>query len=344
MRTKKITILALAMTLITAIVLCSCNLDATDGIYSEVADSTESTNVTLKAFLGIYNDEYYYLSDDAVSKIGSQDPLFSSSGDIIIRGASLNAGAFLVLKENRSTLKGTITYYADATAEGSDLEGNYNVLLPNGLFYDSTNIYRYSGGIATPIVSDVIIQYTLVNGDFAFFSVKDGDGNFKFYVINAEGTVLFNGIEGSSKTYIGFQALPGGHDFMLLNYDNSTAKSNLYLLANGASQVSTDVYGTLKSSIPYAYSTQVSSFFYNDGENDYIIFKCTSYFDMVLVSDDPETKGTVTQVSTGFAANLRTADITNILATDTDGIYIAGTVDSMLYRMDMPNDTSTQLR
>ena len=343
MRTKKTTILALAMTLITAIVLCSCNLDATDGIYSEVADSTESTNVTLKAFLGIYNDEYYYLSDDAVSKIGSQDPLFSSSGDIIIRGASLNAGAFLVLKENRSTLKGTITYYADATAEGTDLEGNFNVLLPNGLFYDSTNIYRYNGGV-TAIVSDVTIQYTLVNGDYTFFSVKDGDGNFKFYVIKADGTVLFNGIEGSSKTYIGFQALPSGQDFILLNYDNSTAKSNLYLLANGESQVRTDVYTTLKSSIPYAYSTQVSSFFYNNGENNYIIFKCSSYFDMVLVSDDPETDGTVTQVSTGFAANLRTADITNILATDTDGIYIAGTVDSMLYRMDMPNDTSTQIR
>ncbi|MBQ7645158.1 MAG: hypothetical protein IJS84_09060 [Spirochaetales bacterium] len=338
MRTHKTTILALTLILLAAIALCSCNLDATDGIYSEIADSTESTNVTIKSFLGIYNDEYYYLSDEAVRKIGSGNAVFGSSEQIIVRGASLNTtdGSFLVLNQNRNTLTANISYYAGATANAEPLDGTFNGLLPNGLFYDSSKIYRYNAG-ASAILSDVAVQYYLVCGDYAFFSVKDADQNYKFYVIQAStGTKLIDGIDGSSTTYIGFQRI-ADDDYVLLNYNNSNATSNLYKLTSAG--VSADVWTKLQSSVPSAYSTQSASFLYNDGAADYIIFKCNSYFDKVKVSD-----GTVQQISTGFAANLRTADITNILESGTAGVYIAGTVDSMLYRMDLANDTSTQLR
>ena len=337
MRTHKTTILALAL-ILAAIALCSCNLDATDGIYSEIADSTESTNVTIKSFLGIYNDEYYYLSDEAVRKIGSGSALFGSSEQIIVRGASLNTtdGSFLILNQNRDTLTAGISYYADATANAVVLDGTFNGLLPNGLFYDNSKIYRYNGG-ASEILSDVTVQYYLVCGDYAFFSVKDADQNYKFYVIQAStGNKLIDGIDGTSSTYIGFQRI-ADDDYVLLNYNNSNAKSNLYKLTSAG--VSADIWTTLKSTVPSAYSTQAASFLYNDGEADYIIFKCSSYFDKVRVTD-----AEVTQISTGFAANLRTADITNILESGTAGIYIAGTVDSMLYRMDIANDTSAQLR
>ena len=341
MRTKT-TILSLALILIAALALCSCNLDATDGIYSEIADSTESTSVTLKAYLGQYNSEYYYLTDEAVCKIGSSDAVFGSGNGSIVRNASLDsaAGSFLVLRENTSTLQSSLSYYATAESDASEL-GQYNGLLTNGLFFDGTTIYRCNAGAAAAVVENVRVQYYLVTGEYAFFSVKDNDGNFKFYVIKSDGTKLFDGITGTSKTYVGFQPLPSGKDFILLNYDSSKAKSNLYLLAEGDTEVTTTVYTTLKSSIPYAYATQTPSFLYTEDEKTFIVFKCSSYFDKVRVSAD-ESDGEVTQISTGFAANLRTADVTNILSTDTANVFVAGTVGSMLYEINMNEDSSTQ--
>lgn len=364
MRTTKTTIIVLALALLAAVVLCSCNLDATDGIYSEIADSTESTNVTVKAYLGQYSGNYYYLTDSEICSISvnsegrTKKTLFSSSETSVIRAASLCAdGSLLILNQNIAvdgTLLGATLSYNAFNGTSYDaptpIEGNYNGLLVNGLFYDGTGIYRYNGGKTQIDTSgNVSIQYSMVTGDYAFFSVKDASDAYKIYVIKAsDGTKLFDGITGSSTTYIGFQPLPSGTDFILLNYDSSKAKSNLYLLASGNTEVTSTVYTTLKSSIPYAYATQAASFTYTDAEAaTYIVFKCSSYFDKVRVSDNEEER-TVTQISTGFASNLRTADVTNILPTDTDGIFIAGTVGSMLYEINMNANegagSSTQIK
>ena len=342
MRNTRTTIIALTVTLIAAIALCSCNLDATDGIYSEIADSTESSSVTVKACLGKSGDSYYDLTDEAVCRIGSSEKVFKSENGSVIRSASLldsATGAFLVLRENTSTLTSSLSYYATPETDAVEL-GPFNGLLTNGLFFDSTTIYRCNAGAAVAVVENVSVQYYLVTGDYAFFSVKDGGNNYRFYVIKADGTTLFN-IAGTSKTFVGFQPLLSGKDFILLNYDSSKAKSNLYLLAEGDTEVTSEVYTTLKSSIPYAYATQTPSFLYTEDEKTFIVFKCSSYFDKVRVSAD-DSDGEVTQISTGFAANLRTADVTNILSTDTANVFIAGTVGSMLYEINMNEDSSTQ--
>ena len=360
MRTTKTTIIALAITLIAAIALSSCNLDATDGIYSEIADSTPSTSVTVKAYLGQFGGEYYYLTDSEICKInddGNASVLFSSTETAVIRAASLAAdGSLLILKQNIAvdgTLLGSSLSYNAFNGSGYDapaqIEGSFNGLLVNGLFFDASGIYRYDGGKSQiDTGGDISLQYSLVTGDYAFFSVKDTNNDYKFYVIKAsDGTKLFDGITGSSKTYIGFQPLPSGKDFILLNYDSSKAKSNLYLLAEGNTEVTTTVYTTLKSSIPYAYATQAASFLYTDAESATdIVFKCSSYFDKVRISDDPSVDGEVTQVSTGFASNLRTTDITNVIETGTAGVFIAGTVDSMLYELNMnrPDDPPRQIK
>ena len=359
MRSSKTIFIALAVTLIAAIALCSCNLDATDGIYSEIADSTPSTSVTVKAYLGQFSGEYYYLTDSEVCKIndeGNSTVLFSSSETGVIRAASLASdGSILILKQNvdtDGTLKGSSLYYnaysGSAYADPVLVEGSFNGLLVNGLFYDATSIYRYDGGKSQIDTSgNVSVQYHLVTGDYAFFSVTDADSNYKIYVIKAsDGTKLFDGITGSSdRTFIGFQPLPSGTDFVLMNYDKSKAKSNLYVLNTGNTEVTTDIYTTLNSSIPYAYGTQTVSFIYTEEEKTYIVFKCSSYFDKVRVSDD-ESDGDVTQVSTGFASNLRTTDITNVLETGTAGVFIVGTVDSMLYELDMnhPDNPPRQIK
>ena len=165
MRITRTTILALAVTLVTALALCSCNLDATDGIYSEIAASTESTNVTLKAYLGQYSSEYYYLTDDSVCKIdgnGNTSVLFSSTRTAIIRAASLSSdGSILVLKQNmdvNGTPKGSALYYNKLSglsyANPVPIEGSFNALLVNGLFYDSSYIYHYEDDTKKQIDTD----------------------------------------------------------------------------------------------------------------------------------------------------------------------------------------------
>lgn len=76
------------------------------------------------------------------------------------------------------------------------------------------------------------------------------------------------------------------------------------------------------------------SFIYNDE----IYFKCTSYFEKIKTDNETE------QINTGFAANLRTAEITNILpAKNDDGKFVAGTKSSMLYLIDLVNNTSSRI-
>ncbi len=348
---------------IIAALLVSCNIDATDGIYSEAAASTESTSVTTRNFLGQNSSgQYFYLTDEGVFKIGTENALFSSTETKVIRGASLcdDAGSLLILRQNNTPSDGAvISYHAfngtsyDATV---DVEGKFNGILTNGLYYNNAvydgetitkngGIYKY--GSADSLVADIkSIMYTLVSGDHALFCVKDTSDNYKFYVINPyadaedpdKKIIEVNGIGASESltTYIGFQAIDASN-FVLLHYKSNNSKLEAYKMS--AAEIAADPYVTLKSSVPYAYSAQAMSFIYNDE----IYFKCTSYFEKIKTDNETE------QINTGFAANLRTAEITDILpALDTDGnvrdgYFVAGTKSSMLYLIDLVNNTSSRI-
>ncbi|MBP5162643.1 MAG: hypothetical protein ILP16_06665 [Spirochaetales bacterium] len=344
----------IAITIIAAL-LVSCNIDATDGIYSEAAASTESTSVTTRNYLGQNSSgQYFYLSDEGVFKIGTADALFSSTETKVIRGASLcdDAGSLLILRQNSTPSDGAvISYHAfNGTSYDApvDVEGKYNGIVSNGLYYNNAvydgetitkngGIYKY--GSTDSLVADIkSIMYTLVSGEHAFFCVKDTSDNFKFYVINADGSIEVNGIGSSDSltTYIGFQAIDASN-FVLLHYKSKNSKLEAYKMS--ATEIAADPYVTLKSSVPYAYSAQAMSFIYNDE----IYFKCTSYFEKIKTDNETE------QINTGFAANLRTAEITDILpALDNegnvrDGYFVAGTKSSMLYLIDLVNNTSSRI-
>ena len=342
---------------IIAALLVSCNIDATDGIYSEAAASTESTSVTTRNFLGQNSSgQYFYLTDEGVFKIGTENALFSSTETKVIRGASLcdDAGSLLILRQNSTPSDGAvISYHAfNGTSYDAavDVEGKFNGILTNGLYYNNAvydgetitkngGIYKY--GSADSLVADIkSIMYTLVSGDHAFFCVKDTSDNYKFYVINADGSIEVNGIGASESltTYIGFQAIDASN-FVLLQYKSSNSKLEVYKMS--ATEIAADPYVTLQSSVPYEYSAQAMSFIYKDE----IYFKCTSYFEKIKTDDTTTTE----QINTGFAANLRTAEITDILpALDTDGnvrdgYFVAGTKSSMLYLIDLVNNTSSRI-
>lgn len=332
---------------IIAVLLVSCNFDAEDGIYSNVASSTESTSVNTKGYLGQYKGAYYYLTDDGIFKIGQEEALFADNPDDrdapIIRSASLlDDGSLLILWQNKKPEDGAVVkYYAfDGTTYAApvDEEGKFTNLLMNGLYYNNSGIYMH--GKADSLVDGIkSVMYSMISEEYAFFCILDTSDNYKYYVIDASsGTVKAEISTDTKLTYIGFQAI-SPTEYVLLYYRPNTSKLEAYKMKDNV--IATDPYTTLKSSVPYGYSTQAMSFTYNDE----IYFKCTSYFEKNKPYED-----TSEQISTGFAATLRTAEITNILPAKNadesiiDGVFIAGTKSSMLYKIDLINNTSERIK
>ncbi len=342
---KKVIIIAIA---VMAVLLASCNIDATDGIYSEAASSTESTAVTLRTYLGQDNTgRYYYLTDEGIFLIGSTDVLFANTNDSIIRAASLlDDGSLLILRQGTDITKGsTLTYHGFGSATyktGTVIEGNYSGLLTNGLFYNSIGVYKYSGSgsqaTALEGLSELSDVMAVVTGDYAFFQVKNSNGDYRAFVADSDGDVKASGLPCTAlenPTLVGgFQAVDD-QDFLVLYRKKTDSKLGVYKMTNAG----VDVEASLT---PDFTGTEATSFLY-DG---YVYVKDTNSFKKFKAdaSEDAE------QVTTGFAANLRTAEITNILpAKDSsgqliEGVFIAGTKSSMLYRIDMVANESTQIR
>ncbi|MGP1507811.1 MAG: hypothetical protein ACTTJW_02900 [Sphaerochaeta sp.] len=342
---KKI-FLGIILTAAALTALVSCNLDASDGIYSEISSSAESANVTIRAYLGKYNSEFYYLTDSGVYKYkdGSTTAVFERTDKYLIREASLNEtdGAITLKKMDRQTLENTIVHNA-VSGSGyteTELSGIYSHLLANGLFYDASQIYRYSSGTATPIVSGVHVEYSLETNGTAFFCVKEkATGKYKFYVIEADGAIKV-GVDGSNTSYTVFQPVGTSGDYALVSYNSGNSTYNAYRLTSAG--VSSSIWFTLKSALGSEKSTQAASFYYESGTGKFIYIKGSSFFDKVNIT---EATPSVEPVNTGFAANLRTTEITDIRQEPGEtGKFIAGTSVSMLYRIEMANDTSTQLR
>ncbi len=342
---KKLSTIVLILAVLSLLVLTvACNLDAADGIYSEVASSTERTDVVTRSFVGKHSDKYYYLSDEGLFRLDDGRILSNTDGHII-RSAYLDAsGNIVVLTQDAATRKAGLTYHA-ANGSGYDdpvviSEGTaFRGLLTNGLAYgtdstDTGNIYKISGSTATAKVSDVDVVYALESDDYAFFSVKNDADEYVFYVLDSDGNVQVN-IPGSSTAYIGFQPRGTTGDYMLLSYDSSKNTFKAYKLTSTG--ITEDPWFTLNSSIQYAYSTQAASFYYVKDTKEYIAVKCSSYFDIYNITDN-----TVESIDKGFATTLRTAEITNIKRMS-GLVFVCGTKSSMLYEIDMEHNTYKQL-
>ena len=342
---KKVIIIAIA---ILTVLLASCNIDATDGIYSEAASSTESTAVTLRSYLGQDNTgRYYYLTDEGIFRIGEADALFPSANGSIIRAASLlENGSLLILRQSTDITKGsTLSYHeydGSAYKAAVVISGNYSDLLTNGLFYNSIGVYRYSGSGTEATALEGLTGLTdvkaVVTGNYAFFEVKYSSGDYRAFVADSNGTLKASGLPCTAlenPTLVGgFQAVDD-LNFLVLYRLKSNSRLGVYKMTNSG----LDVDPAIK---PNFTGTDAKAFIY-DG---YVYIKDTNSFKKIKTDGTEEAD----PVTTGFAANLRTAEITNILpAKDSsgeviEGVFIAGTKTSMLYRIDMINNESTQIK
>ena len=348
---KKVIIIAIA---VMAVLLASCNIDATDGIYSEAASSTESTAVTLRTYLGQDNTgRYHYLTDEGIFLIGKTDALFANTNDSIIRSACLlDDGSLLILRQSTDITKGsTLTYneyengsYKDAVV----INGNYADLLTNGLFYNSIGVYRYSGSgseaTALEGLSELKDVKAVVTGDYAFFEVKDSNGDYRAFVADSDGTVV-SGLPCTSTdpdnpmlqnpTLVGGFQTVDDQNFLVLYRRPTDSKLAVFRMSNTGVE-------TKPAITPDFTGTEACSFIY-DG---YVYVKDTTSFKKFKADGTGEAE----QVTTGFATNLRTAEITNILPAKDEsgqeiaGVFIAGTKSSMLYRIDMIANESTQIK
>ncbi len=325
-----------------ALALASCNLDADDGIYSEVVDSHESKNVNMISYLGKdSSDAYYYLTDTGIYRTSTSGALVANKSGKIIQAAYLDesTGDLNVLIQDVSTSVATLYYYAVSGTSYADpvtVHEGINNLLTNGICYDSENVYSVSGStLSSALVSNVSVIYPLVTDEYTFLSVNDTSTDTRKYYVIKDGSVQFS-LEGST-SYVAFQPVGTSGNYILITYNSDKNTYDGHLMTS--SSIDSTVLFKLKSALSQSYGSQAASFYYTDADSDeYMVIKCTGYFDKYNITDD-----TIEQVKYGFANTLRTTNVTNIISTDDNGVVIVGTEDSLLYKVDMLNDKTTSI-
>lgn len=341
---KKAIIITLAIVIFSAFMV-ACNIDATLGIYSEVAQSTPSTDVVLRSYLGYYNSKYYYLSDDGVYSlepgVATTKLIASDENRRVVSAFMEDAYKLYVLVESKSkeTLgETTIRYSEDAGANFSDLAAGIGLkgMLSNGFCWDDSRIYYMQGGALTEFNTNESVSNEILSAfssasetgeEYAFFSVNEkepgGTAN-RFYVLKYGESVPVKNLEGDSTYYCGFQSI-GAADFYLLYKDTSKNISYVYKLADEGPEEYVKLNFNLK------FSKTQNATFYDAGYNKLVV-KCSTYFDEITLGSDPG----VESVKNRYASNICTADITNFKLREGQ-TYIVGTVNSMLYSIDMAN-------
>lgn len=362
---RKTLIILLAAVLFTLVAMAACNIDATIGIYSEAVQSTPSTDVVVRNYIGYFNGDYYYLADDGLYKKNETSKetktLFKSSDTerivnayLELVGSTAHLYVFKDSKDMSQSFPTTLTYYEDVDnlENGAVINGPYTGMLPNGFVWNDTVICYLDEGSAkaldiqldTGATFEVLAAYKSemtyggIKEGYGFFSIKitttgSTDAKYKYYV--------FNGYTGSKlidyevtdttmqkRSYCGFQCLTSTDEFMLLYMDTSGSSNYSYAKKLTAAGVSD--YVTLTDNMKYSVSQNAS--FYDPVANR-VIVKCTNYFDEINLSD-----GSITQRKQQYAANICTADISDFVRKEAgSNIFIVGTANSFLYSIDMDN-------
>jgi len=350
---KKAIIITLAIVLFSAIMV-ACNIDATLGIYSEVAQSTPSTDVVLKEYLGYdtTNSKYFYLSDDGVYTLSSSTTkkIIASDDNQRVVGAFMESETELyVLVESKLKDKmgeTTLKYSANAGESFDDIAtsaAGLKGMLSNGFCWNDSRIYFLKDGALTEFNTNICNSITVLSAlnsdsetedEYAFFSLNettDGGTTNRFYVLKYGESAPKKNLEGDSTYYCGFQYIGG--EFYFLYKDTSKNLSYVYKLNGDKFEQFVKLNFNLK------FSKTQNATFYDPGYGKLVV-KCSTYFDEVYLDTQK-----VESVKNKYASNICTADITNFKLRDAQ-VYVVGTVNSMLYTIDMgnPNNTPVQIK
>ena len=331
----KRTSLLLIPILLIALLLCSCNADAQDGIFSAIADSAPDAGIKVQAYLGSLNAEksHYVLTDSGVYVIGNSTgftPILSSS-DAQIRNACLLIDSPLYLytlvskqgSENGEDSK-LLRYAVSGTYE-AEADSNVKWLTTNGIYYtetESENTIHFlhnvaavslSGKATTKVESE---DYVLVE------ELKDSTKTFRIYSSKTGEILAVTRPDSLSGQVVGFQVIDDSN-FLIVVKSGSTydiySLSSTEIKDTGVNLSSTPENGTIHS---FHYT--------NDGKN-YVAFKAAQYFDLLTIDGSEYSISTIS--TAGYATKLRTASVSNIVPSNTAGKFIVATWNNSIWEI-----------
>lgn len=327
----KRTSLLLIPILLIALLLCSCNADAQDGIFSAIADSAPDAGIKVQAYLGNIGNAHYVLTDTGVYGINapSFSPIKNSEGIHNIEACIINNDIYV--RSTSSSGENKISKYSKEGIKDASFTEIPNVkkLLVNGAYYtygdtkDKQTIhFLTSGATSTPHFSTTETVNTMIESEnYVFVELSD-----KSYAIfnSKTGTTIFEPPKDTLKSLSvkGFQAIDDSH-FLIVS-----SSYDIYTIDE--SGLSSSAVASLKSTPP---SGNISSFHYKaeDGK-DIVVFKMHNYFDG-LTANGTEYK--IEPISTaGYATKLRTASVSNIVPADTAGKFIIATWKNSIWEID----------
>ncbi len=332
----KRTSLLLIPILLIALLLCSCNADAQDGIFSAIADSAPDAGIKVHAYLGNIGNAHYVLTDTGVYGINapSFSPIKNSEGIHNIEACIINNDIYV--RSTSSSGENKISKYSKEGIKDASFTEIPNVkkLLVNGAYYtygdtkDKQTIhFLTSGATSTPHFSTTETINTMIESEnYVFVELSD-----KSYAIfnSKTGTTIFESPKDTLKSLSvkGFQAIDDSH-FLIVS-----SSYDIYTIDE--SGLSSSAVASLKSTPP---NGNISSFHYKteDGK-DIVVFKMHNYFDGLTAN---ETEYKIEPISTaGYATKLRTASVSNIVPADTAGKFIIATWKNSIWEID-PTSTN----
>lgn len=330
----KRTSLLLIPILLIALLLCSCNADAQDGIFSAIADSAPDAGIKVQAYLGSLNAEksHYVLTDSGVYVIGNSTgftPILSSS-DAQIRNACLLIDSPLyLLVSKQGSENGEDSKILKYNTNGVYITGestNVKWLTTNGIYYtetESENTIHFlhnvaavslSGKATTKVESE---DYVLVE------ELKDSTKTFRIYSSKTGEILAVTRPDSLSGQVVGFQVIDNSN-FLIVVKNSSTY--DIYSIS------STEVKDTGVNLSSTPENGTIHSFHYTSEGKNYVAFKAAQYFDLLTIDGSEYSISTIS--TAGYATKLRTASVSNIVPADTAGKFIIATWKNSIWEID----------
>ena len=328
----KRTSLLLIPILLIALLLCSCNADAQDGIFSAIADSAPDAGIKVHAYLGNIGNAHYVLTDTGVYCINapSFSPIKNSEGIHNIEACIINNDIYV--RSTSSSGENKISKYSKEGIKDPSFTEITNVkkLLVNGAYYTYGNTkdkqtihFLTAGATITPLFSTTeakTVNTMIESENYVFVELSD-----KSYAIfnSKTGTTIFESPKDTLKSLSvkGFQAIDDSH-FLIVS-----SSYDIYTIDE--SGLSSSAVASLKSTPP---SGNISSFHYKaEDDKDIVVFKMHNYFDG-LTANGTEYK--IEPINTaGYATKLRTASVSNIVPSTTTGKFIVATWNNSIWEI-----------
>lgn len=325
---KKTLFFALILTI--CALLCSCNLDAQDGIHSAIASSTKESGTKIQSYLGYHDGHHYILTDTSIIRVGDENALIdlSNASTKADYAALLSDGSFLVCRHDAKVVK----YNADGTEVGVINENlKCNHIFSNGLIVGTTGLFDSTGAIKVTISN---MKSFRQSGDYTLIETKATDEAAMYYIYkgNAPSTALVSvavGKDSSGSVTVGFQAI-SDTEFYVLKGD-----LNVYSITVDGSTASISKFTSIGYSIP---SDKAYSFNYSvtDTESStttrYIVFKVKASGNFVRINLDKASD--ITTVTSGYGTLKQTVVVNILPDEEKTGTFIVATSSNSLWRID----------